>query len=197
MSFRGRTVELDFNGIKLCGRQEELSQLENAFQRVTSNASLGERGVAPEGRQVVLIEGASGSGKSALVEAFREVVVDQNQIFCWGKFEENRAVTEPFSAFAECMGNLFDALYRKRPSWMDEMGDEASSRARMVAVILPHRFHRLLRGATSIKDDQSSSSCGALHGLEFKSQWSFERLRLAVKGLVHTICKSFPIVLVL
>jgi predicted ATPase len=173
----------------------ELSQLQNAFQRVTSNASLGE--AAPGGSQVVLIEGASGSGKSALIEAFREVVVvDQNHIFCWGKFEENQAVTEPFSAFAECIGNLFDALCRKRPAWMDEMDDEASSHARVVAVILPHRFHHLLH-ATSIKDDHSSSSCGALHGLEFESQWGFERLRLAVKGLIRTICKIFLIVLLL
>jgi energy-coupling factor transporter ATP-binding protein EcfA2 len=182
MSYMGRSVELDFNGIKLCGRQEELSQLQNAFQRVTSNASLGEHEVAPGGRQVVLIEGASGSGKSTLIEAFREVVViDQNHIFCWGEFEENQAVTEPFSAFAECIGTLFDALYRKHPAWMDELDDEASSQARMVAVILPDRFHHLLH-ATSIKDDHSLSSYGAVHALEFKSQWGFERLRLAVKG---------------
>jgi predicted ATPase len=33
--------------------------------------------------------------------------------------------------------------------------------------------------------------------LDFKSQWGFERLRLALKGLIRTICKRFPIVLVL
>jgi hypothetical protein len=76
------------------------------------------------------------------------------------------------------------------------MGDEASSQARIVAVILPHRFHRLLR-STSIKDDQSLSSCGAQHALEFKSQWDSERLRLVVKGLIRTLCENFPIVLVL
>jgi hypothetical protein len=82
MSFRGRTVELDFNGIKLCGRQEELSQLKNAFQHATSNTSLGEHEVATEGRQIVLTEGAPGSGRSALVAAFRKIVVDQNHT--WG-----------------------------------------------------------------------------------------------------------------
>jgi predicted ATPase len=152
MSFGGRTVELDFNEIKLCGRQEELSQLQNSLQRVTSNASL-KHGPGLKGSQVVLIEGASGSGKSALVEAFREAVVDQNYIFCWGKFEENRAVAEPFSAFAECISSLFDALFRSSPTWMDEMDDEASAQVRMVAVILPYRFHHLLQ-TQSIEDDQ-------------------------------------------
>jgi hypothetical protein len=51
-------------------------------QRVTLTASSGEHAIVPEGSQLVLIEGASGSDKSALIQAIREVFVEQDHIFC-------------------------------------------------------------------------------------------------------------------
>jgi predicted ATPase len=202
-----RAVELDFSRIHLSGRQEELRKLHSALQRVTSNASLNEGDAAPTDIQVVWIEGSSGSGKTALVEAFREAVVDQNRTFCLpvGKFEENRAVAEPFSAFVECISSLLDSLFNKVPDWMEAIDDETTAQIRTLAVILPGRFRDLLMEKSRDNDSNNDNNKGnsddltteSQNDLDFKSQWGFKRLRLALRALLRSACNIVPVVLVL
>jgi hypothetical protein len=81
---------LDFTNVKVCGRKEELTQLTNAYKRASEkwNAS----------REVVLIEGISGTGKTALVDMFRESIGTNDFLFCQAKFDEDIDVSEPFAA---------------------------------------------------------------------------------------------------
>jgi predicted ATPase len=200
-----RTVELDFSRIHVSGRQEELRKLQSALERVTSNASLKEGEAARAGIQVVLIEGASGTGKTALVEAFREAVVDQNRTFYLGKFEENWAVAEPFSAIVECVYSMLDSLFQRFPDWMEAIDDETTAQIRTLAVILPSRFRDLLMKKSRGTDNDIYNQKG--HGedvptdsqncLDFKSQWGFKRLRLALRALIRSACNIIPVVLVL
>jgi predicted ATPase len=198
---QARTVELDFSRIHVSGRQDELAQLQNSLQRVPSNEPFKHEATPSGTTQVVLIEGTSGSGKSALVEAFREAVADQNYIFCMGKFEENWLVAEPFSAFVDCISSLLDALFQKDPAWMEEMDGDTIAQIRIVSIILPHRFRLLLLKSHDNENDNEnddlSISTASLSDLDFKSQWGFDRLRLAVRALLRTVCNILPVVLVL
>ena len=103
---------LDFGRIRLCGREKELKQLRQAFDRIVSRRDGTRRSVAPA--QAVLIQGASGTGKSFLVEEFhREYILPYHRnsvYFCHGKYsDEDGQQQEHFRV----LGEGIDMLWRK------------------------------------------------------------------------------------
>jgi len=120
---------LNFTRIKFCGRRDELQVLQNAFDRIS----------APQDPQAcsVLLEGESGTGKSTLVRAFRELVLSKttrtNELdepcFCRGKFEEGRAAAEPFAAVAQAINSMMKQLLVDEftlEEWRDRFIEELS-----------------------------------------------------------------------
>jgi AAA ATPase domain len=96
--------------IPLCGRENELNVLRVAYAKTTR----------PENptATAVFIRGESGTGKSALIREFRNILTAQRYtddqqppcIFCRGKFEEGGAIAQPFGSVLQACSSLMQQL---------------------------------------------------------------------------------------
>ena len=85
---------------KLVGRKNEVLLLREAFQRISQEKACSE---------VALIDGSSGTGKTALAEAIRnQVTLKANGFYAAGKFDQIR--NEPLSAIVEAFSDLCDLI---------------------------------------------------------------------------------------
>ena len=103
-------IHLDFSGTRFCGRQRELDILRDALLRTAKGGLEGHDTIT-----TILLEGASGSGKTCLVEKFlAKYALDDTEILvCRGKFEQVGAFTEPFLAIDDALVSLFESLREK------------------------------------------------------------------------------------
>ena len=185
-------MELDFANIKFSGRKRELQDIQRAFEGACLDG-VGASSKFPPGCRVCLIEGPAGTGKSALVQAFRESCNGKSKrpFFCQGKFDEEEGT--PFSAIVECLSHLIEHM-----SLVDEVElkisihDKLSSEIRALSVILPHikDMGKNVEG----DEDCSSANTSSLGEPDVKSQWGFDRLRLAMRTFLRTVCQSRPVV---
>lgn len=94
--------KLDFASLKLCGRQNETKQLLDAVERL--------RDTTNHTRQLILISGASGSGKTKLAEQLQKPVERGNGgVFVSGKFDFQQQ-DEPYSAIGSACRDLCDKI---------------------------------------------------------------------------------------
>ena len=107
--------KLRFSDLGLIGREKELEILQQCLERCragfapksTSAATVQDcNGV----RELVLLQGLSGTGKSALVRHFVSSDKRRLQIWVEGKFDFVRREDEPLSAFIDALGNLSSRL---------------------------------------------------------------------------------------
>ncbi len=83
---------------KLYGREREVQTLLNAFERVGDGTT-----------EMILVEGFSGIGKTAVVNEVHKPIVKQRGYFIKGKFDQfNRNI--PFSAFVQAFRDLMGQL---------------------------------------------------------------------------------------
>ncbi|USR89464.1 trifunctional serine/threonine-protein kinase/ATP-binding protein/sensor histidine kinase [Phormidium yuhuli AB48] len=83
---------------KLYGRETEVAQLLNAFERVAQGAS-----------ELMLVAGFSGIGKTAVINEVHKPIVRQRGYFIKGKFDQfNRNI--PLSAFVQAFNDLVGQL---------------------------------------------------------------------------------------
>ncbi len=83
---------------KLYGREEEVQNLLDAFERVADGNS-----------EMMLVAGFSGIGKTAVVNEVHKPIVKQRGYFIKGKFDQfNRNI--PFSAFVQAFRDLMEQL---------------------------------------------------------------------------------------
>ncbi|MEH2220599.1 MAG: AAA family ATPase [Nostoc sp.] len=86
---------------KLYGREQEVQTLLAAFERVANNQ-----------RELMLVAGFSGIGKTAIVNEVHKPIVRQRGYFIKGKFDQfNRNI--PFSAFVQVLRDLIGQLSRE------------------------------------------------------------------------------------
>ncbi|GGA26190.1 serine/threonine protein kinase [Okeania sp. KiyG1] len=94
---------------KLYGREIEVNQLLDAFERVSNppQTSLSKEG---EGRaELMLVAGFSGIGKTAVINEVHKPIVRQQGYFIQGKYDQfNRNI--PFSAFVQAFRDLMEQL---------------------------------------------------------------------------------------
>jgi predicted ATPase/signal transduction histidine kinase/tRNA A-37 threonylcarbamoyl transferase component Bud32 len=83
---------------RLYGREAEVSNLLDAFERVTSG-----------GAEMMLVTGYSGIGKTAIVQEVHKPIVRQQGYFVKGKFEQFQR-NIPFSAFTQVFRDLIGQL---------------------------------------------------------------------------------------
>ncbi|MGD1805962.1 trifunctional serine/threonine-protein kinase/ATP-binding protein/sensor histidine kinase [Dapis sp. BLCC M126] len=92
---------------KLYGRESEVKKLIDAFERVTGGSS-----------EMMLVEGFSGIGKTAVINEVHKPIVKQRGYFIKGKFDQfNRNI--PFSAFLQAFRNLNDQLLSESDTELD------------------------------------------------------------------------------
>lgn len=83
---------------KLYGREAEVTQLLNAFERVSQGAS-----------EIMLVAGFSGIGKTAVINEVHKPIVRKRGYFIKGKYDQfNRNI--PFGAFVQAFQDLIEQL---------------------------------------------------------------------------------------
>lgn len=83
---------------KLYGREQEIQQLIDAYERVTDGQT-----------EMVLISGYSGVGKTALVKAVHRPMQERNGFFCSGKFDQYQR-NIPYYAISRAFNQFCDFL---------------------------------------------------------------------------------------
>ena len=135
----------------LVGRRAQLEALDRLFKRVSSGE-----------RQIVVVEGEPGIGKSALVDAFVRALPASSERFLlgYGQCIEQHSEREPYMAVLEALERLaqgsFGSLVRSAlrsgaPSWLARMPSlqrpaDAERLRRWHAVTTPQRMLRELAG---------------------------------------------------
>jgi predicted ATPase len=121
---------LDLTKLGFYGRDEELKLLQKAFRNISNeaaaenNAILNEDDAALERSQYhhehivefAVISGASGVGKSTLIQKFKESLPNNNKCcFIMGKYEQTMEAV-PYSAVVSAFGQLCDYVSKSRNS---------------------------------------------------------------------------------
>lgn len=94
-------VHEDFASVcTLFGRDLQLKSVNDAYERISAGGS-----------EAVLVNGASGTGKSVLVESMRDLVTnDDGGYYVSGKFDQLQTRKEPFSAIASALSDICDLI---------------------------------------------------------------------------------------
>jgi predicted ATPase/class 3 adenylate cyclase len=118
---------------KLYGREQELDQLLALFDDV-----------AHGGSGFCLVHGYSGIGKSALVNALGDAVVQRNGYLVQGKFDQLQQST-PYSALAAAFRGLVDQLLGEPEAhlatWRESILRAAGSNGKLLVELVPSLVH--------------------------------------------------------
>jgi predicted ATPase/signal transduction histidine kinase/ActR/RegA family two-component response regulator len=114
---------------RLYGRDEELQSLTDAFARTRNG-----------GRELVLVTGGPGIGKSALVDHIRPAVSDGHGYYAAGKFDQlQRSV--PFSGLAQALRSLVRQLLTESEAsldgWRERIDHAVAPNGRLLVAIVP------------------------------------------------------------
>ena len=119
---------------KLYGRERELDELLSAFERIQDN-----------GRELLLVTGYSGIGKSSLVKEIYIPVIEKNGYFiAGGKFEQfNRNI--PYSAVARTLGEFCERLLggsqEELANWKRSILRSLGHNAGLLLELIPELVH--------------------------------------------------------
>ncbi|MEM7555586.1 MAG: AAA family ATPase, partial [Cyanobacteria bacterium P01_A01_bin.84] len=114
---------------KLYGRETEVKELLAAFERVSQG-----------NRELMLVAGFSGIGKTAVVNEVHKPIVKQRGYFIKGKFDQfNRNI--PFSAFVQAfrdlMGQLLSESDTQLSIWKDKILQSLKDNAQVIIEVIP------------------------------------------------------------
>ncbi len=114
---------------KLYGRDVEVQTLLDAFDRV-SNGSV----------EMILVEGFSGIGKTAVVNEIHKPIVKQRGYFIKGKYDQFQR-NIPFSAFVQAFGDLMEQILAesdvKLQTWKDHILEEIGENGQILIEVIP------------------------------------------------------------
>ncbi len=119
---------------KLYGRQEQVEQLLDAFERIAhpiSSQPFVQKGEIPPqsplgkggGSEMILVAGFSGIGKTAVVNEVHKPIVRQRGYFIKGKYDQFQR-NIPFSAFVQALRDLKRQLLSENDAQLQEWKDK-------------------------------------------------------------------------
>ncbi|MEQ8385807.1 MAG: AAA family ATPase [Coleofasciculus sp. A1-SPW-01] len=114
---------------KLYGREEEVVQLLDAFERVSQGA-----------KEIILVAGYSGIGKSALVNEVHKPIVRQRGYFISGKFDQlkrNIPYASLTQAFQELIQQLLTESEAKLQTWKQKLLAALGSNGQIIIDVIP------------------------------------------------------------
>ncbi len=122
---------------KLYGRAEEVEQLLAAYERVASGS---ETETGWKNREIILVSGYSGIGKSALISEVHKPIVKNRGYFIKGKFDQfNRNI--PFSAFVQTlrdlMGQLLSETDQQLAQWKTKILTALGENGQIIIEVIP------------------------------------------------------------
>ena len=163
---RRSSFELDqlrFSKLSLHGRPKEQEILNECLGRVSGNST---HSVDPKAsvKQLVLIRGESGTGKTALASSIQKTVLHKGGIFALGKYSLQQQ-SEPYVAVAWACRQICEAIAATkddptnkfnnfRKSLLRKLGDGID----LVKEVVPSLEDLIFLGATETKEDGSSVS---------------------------------------
>lgn len=136
------------------GREKEMAPLEQAFNRVNSGAA-----------EIVLVEGYSGIGKSALVHRVKALVQDQGEIFIEGKFNQFQR-NIPYFAFIQAFKEFTDYILMQSiemiAAWKQRIIKAVGVNGRLLTDIIPH-LESLIGSQPGIPDLEPNEAQNRFH----------------------------------
>ncbi|MDJ0519305.1 MAG: AAA family ATPase [Trichodesmium sp. MO_231.B1] len=125
---------------KLYGRETEVQNLLDAFERVSNppQTALGKGG--EERAEMMLVAGFSGIGKTAVVNEVHKPIVKQRGYFIKGKYDQfNRNI--PFSAFVQAFRDLVNQLLSESDvelaNWKTKILKALGDNAQVIIEVVP------------------------------------------------------------
>ncbi|MEH2229269.1 MAG: AAA family ATPase [Nostoc sp.] len=114
---------------KLYGRETEVENLLQAFERVSLSAT-----------EMILVAGFSGIGKTAIVNEVHKPIVRQRGYFIKGKYDQFQR-NIPFSAFVQAfrdlMGQLLSESDAKIQQWRNEILSAVGENGQVIIEVIP------------------------------------------------------------
>ena len=114
---------------KLYGREQEVSKILNAFERVTQG-----------GVEMMLVAGSSGIGKTAVVNEVHKPITRQRGYFIKGKYEQFQR-NIPFSAFVQAFRDLMTKLLSESDvqlqNWKDKILQTLGENGQILIEVIP------------------------------------------------------------
>ena len=194
--------KLRFNKLGLYGRDEEIHQLKDRLESLLKNCKALKKGATTEGqRELIMIKGYSGTGKSALASTLRKPVEKLKGLFVSGKFDlymRDEPLTALASACARICGEIlalanspsqestlrFETIQNKI---IEELGSELAIIVRFVPALEEVAMH-----GRDFRIEQIASN-PAVSPEESKNQLNF-----AIRRFIRTIGSFFaPLVIML
>jgi len=115
---------------KLYGRDWEIAELLDAFQRVMEHGAL----------ELVLVGGYSGIGKSSVVNELHRVIVPPRGLFASGKFDQ-RQRDIPYAVLAQAFQSLMRQILPRSAaeldSWRAQVVQAVGANGRLIADLVP------------------------------------------------------------
>ena len=133
---------------KLYGRDAEVAHLLASFERVANPTSQGSfeggreegAGESPSGSELMLIDGYSGVGKTALVREIYKPLSEKQGYFISGKFDQlqrNIPYSAIVSAFSELIQQLLSESKTRLEQWRQKLLDVLGINAQVVIDVIP------------------------------------------------------------
>ncbi|AFY81314.1 trifunctional serine/threonine-protein kinase/ATP-binding protein/sensor histidine kinase [Oscillatoria acuminata] len=114
---------------KLYGREAEVNQLLNAFERVSQNST-----------EIMLVAGFSGIGKSAVINEVHKPIVRKRGYFIKGKYDQFKR-NIPFDAFVQAFQDLMRQLLSESDSqlqaWKTELLQVLGENGQVLIDVIP------------------------------------------------------------
>lgn len=213
---RRSTVRLKLNNLKVYGREQEVALLFNAYSRIKGKDAAA---------QVVMVNGISGSGKTAIVNKLHEAIKEEaaaaeaseaahdtgenettlpptrvETYFVSGKFDQHTNA-KPFSALVDALTELFDIVIGsiERENYKNRILESLQDEWRTLAQAIP-RLANLLEGTERSKplsDDDDEEEKEDNDDMEMCNHGVI-RLKALFRALLGSLCsEKHPIVMFL
>jgi predicted ATPase len=125
---------------KLYGRQQQVQQLLDAFNRISNPIPPQSPLKKGGGSEMMLVAGYSGVGKTAVVNEVHKPIVRQRGYFIKGKFDQfNRNI--PFSAFVQALRDLMGQLLSENDAqlqqWKQKILEAVGDQGQVIIEVIP------------------------------------------------------------
>ncbi|MGF1492296.1 MAG: AAA family ATPase [Microcoleaceae cyanobacterium] len=134
---------------KLYGRQTQVQQLFDAFERVSNGTT-----------EIILVAGFSGIGKTAIINEVHKPIVYQHGYFIKGKFDQFQRDI-PFSAFVQAFRSLINQLLTETDTrlsvWRSKLLEALGHDGQVIIEVIPE-LEKIIGGQPLVTPLSSSSA---------------------------------------